>query len=146
MRPRCRACSQSLTPCTTARLGTSVAFHLTSAKSAGLFARVILESPGLTQSKPWEAATGNTQAAVSVLTAAGSPGCSWGTSQTTLGHAASAATAQAASWATYPGLSVISGHVLGVCMGTVDAAKAKCAARDDCFLMLNRNATAVWEL
>lgn len=48
--------------------GSSVGFHLSSAASAGLFTGAILESPGLTQSKSWEAATGNTQMAASALT------------------------------------------------------------------------------
>ena len=49
--------------------GSSVGFHLSSAKSAGLFQRAILESPGLTQSKTWEAASTNTRAVVSELAA-----------------------------------------------------------------------------
>ena len=61
--------------------GSSVAFHLTSKKShgVGLFKQAIMQSPGLTQSKPWEHASLNTEMAVSVLTAAGSPDCQWGT-------------------------------------------------------------------
>lgn len=49
--------------------GSSVGFHLSSAKSAGLFQRAILESPGLTQSKTWEAASTNTRTVVSELAA-----------------------------------------------------------------------------
>lgn len=48
--------------------GSSVGFHLSSEASAGLFSGAILESPGLTQSKTWKAATGNTQMAASALT------------------------------------------------------------------------------
>lgn len=60
--------------------GSSVAFHLTSKRShgAGLLHQAIMQSPGLTQSKPWDKASVNTEMAVSVLTAAGSPGCKWG--------------------------------------------------------------------
>jgi hypothetical protein len=48
--------------------GSSVGFHLSSAKSKGLFSRAILESPGLTQSKNWDEAYGNTVATVGALT------------------------------------------------------------------------------
>jgi carboxylesterase type B len=57
--------------------GASVAFHVTSPLSQGLFTRAILESPGLTQSKLWTESESNTQFAVSALTAAASPGCGW---------------------------------------------------------------------
>lgn len=57
--------------------GTSVAFHLVSKAAQGLFSQVILQSPGLTQSKSWNDSVKNTQWAVSMLTAAGSEGCTW---------------------------------------------------------------------
>ena len=57
--------------------GTCVGFHLTSRASRGFFSRAILESPGLTQSKAWDAAESNTQFVASVLTGAGSDGCVW---------------------------------------------------------------------
>lgn len=53
--------------------GTSVGFHLSSKASAGLFSGAILESPGLTQSKTWEASYTNTIFALSALTAVWSP-------------------------------------------------------------------------
>ena len=58
--------------------GSSVAFHVTSKLSRGLFKGAIMESPGLTQSKTFEASETNTQFAVSLLTSAGSEGCSFG--------------------------------------------------------------------
>jgi carboxylesterase type B len=59
--------------------GSSVAFHVTSPKSQGLFQRAILESPGVTQYKTWEAMNTNTKYAASILTAAGSKGCAFPT-------------------------------------------------------------------
>ena len=47
--------------------GTSVAYHVLSARSAGLFKRAIMESPGLTQTKPW-AHAGNVNPQITVLT------------------------------------------------------------------------------
>jgi hypothetical protein len=61
--------------------GSSVAFHMLSEKSVSLMRRIILESPGITQSKSWHDAESNTQMAVSGLTAAGSAGCSWSTAK-----------------------------------------------------------------
>ena len=57
--------------------GSSVAFHLTSLKSRGLFQRAILESPGVTQYKTWDAMSTNTEYAASILTASGSNGCAY---------------------------------------------------------------------
>jgi len=57
--------------------GACVGFHLTSNRSQGLFARAILESPGLTQSKKWSDSESNTLFAASMLTGARSPGCTW---------------------------------------------------------------------
>jgi carboxylesterase type B len=55
--------------------GTSVALHLVSAASWGLFHRVVLESPGLTQVKPMADAEVNFAYLTSALLAANSPGC-----------------------------------------------------------------------
>ena len=49
--------------------GSSVAFHLSSARSAGLFSGAILESPGLTQSKSFQQNQGDTLAVAATLTA-----------------------------------------------------------------------------
>ena len=51
--------------------GASVAFHLVTKQSQGLYNRAILESPGITQSKSWIDSTQNTQFVSSALTAAG---------------------------------------------------------------------------
>mmetsp|Transcript_58367 Transcript_58367/g.104868 ORF Transcript_58367/g.104868 Transcript_58367/m.104868 type:complete len:654 (-) Transcript_58367:23-1984(-) len=57
--------------------GTSVAFHLLAAgRGQGQpFQRAILQSPGLTQVKSWKDSASNTEYALAVLAASGSPGC-----------------------------------------------------------------------
>jgi len=57
--------------------GTSVAYHLTAGgrASTDLFHRAILQSPGLTQVKPFSKASQNFEWILAALTAKGSPGC-----------------------------------------------------------------------
>ena len=55
--------------------GSSVGYHLTSPASYGLFARTILESPGLTQVKSLPDAELNYQYVLAALAAIGSSGC-----------------------------------------------------------------------
>mmetsp|Transcript_131556 Transcript_131556/g.409009 ORF Transcript_131556/g.409009 Transcript_131556/m.409009 type:complete len:573 (+) Transcript_131556:3-1721(+) len=108
--------------------GASVAFHLLSSRSGGLFRRAILQSPGLTQSKSWRDAVENTQYAVSALTAAGSPSCRWPT---------------AASWLRYPGLQANGMRPLATRL-SLEEGLQRCRARADCFLLSvdkARNAT-----
>jgi len=62
--------------------GASVAMHITSKFSKGLFQRAILESPGITQSKSWNNSLENTQFAISSLTSGGGFGCAWNKDKT----------------------------------------------------------------
>jgi len=98
--------------------GTSVAFHLLSKRSSGLFQRAILQSPGLTQSKPWSDMVANTQYAASALTARGSASCRW---------------PSAATWLLFPGL-MAAGQPLAVLPSLVEA-RRQCEARSDCYLL-----------
>jgi len=102
--------------------GTSVAFHLTSQASQGLFSQVIMQSPGLTQSKPWNHTVQNTEFAVSMLTGAGSEGCTWPAET---------------QWLHFPGLTA-KGVVgpLGVAHNS-DALK-RCANRADCAVVFRQ--------
>jgi len=104
--------------------GSSVAFHLTSKLSQGLFSQVIMESPGLTQSKSWADSVRNTQYAVSALTAAGSGACTW---------------SWEAEWMDFPGLAA-QGHPLAVVSRTEGL--STCQRRPDCFLVYNPSASS----
>jgi len=106
--------------------GSSVGFHLTSTKSAGLFSQAILESPGLTQSKTWAASETNTEWVASILTGAGSPGCSW------------PAVAQQ-QWIALPGL-VAAGHPIGIAL-SLHSAQAKCAEMPSCSMVYQKDST-----
>eukprot|EP00040_Diaphanoeca_grandis_P030474 m.180138 g.180138 ORF g.180138 m.180138 type:complete len:676 (+) comp32008_c0_seq1:172-2199(+) len=64
--------------------GASVSMHLISNRSQGLYARAIVESPGITQSKTWKHSVDNTQFAISALTATRSKGCAWPSTATWL--------------------------------------------------------------
>lgn len=110
--------------------GSSVAFHLTSKKSKGLFARAIMESPGLTQSHRWEQSEANTQYIASSLTAAASTACSWPVSS----HA------HAQKWRLFAGLTAVGGKPLDLAASTAEATAA-CVRRPDCFLVFVHNAT-----
>ena len=103
--------------------GSSVAYHLFNKKSAGLFDKVILESPGLTQSKTYYAATQNTQWIASVLTAAGSPNCSWPLKPT---------------YSNYTNFEV-SGNPLKVTFK--EFALAECSVMKSCFLVQVKNSS-----
>lgn len=108
--------------------GSSVGFHLTSPKSAGLFSGAILESPGLTQSRTWEASVTNTQFAASALTSAGSEGCSW-------------PTADKQEWITLPGLfATEQGHPvpLGLAI-SMDGALKRCTANPNCSMVYQKD-------
>ena len=85
--------------------GSSVAFHVTSPKSQGLFQRAILESPGVTQYKTWEAMNTNTKYAASILTAAGSKGCAFPTA--VMAPTATAAAASTVQQARDKGANVV---------------------------------------
>ena len=115
--------------------GACVGFHLTSAKSQGLFARVILESPGLTQSKSWHASESNTLFAASALAGAGSPACSWPP------HAAGGPGQEERvqeRWRHFPGLGLgIPKAPLGPLQPSLGKAQAACAADAACALVRN---------
>jgi len=98
--------------------GTSVAFHVLSQRSRGLLHRAILQSPGLTQSKPWRDMEGNTQYAASALTAAGGASCAWPAEPV---------------WRGYPGLQA-SGMPLAKAASLAEA-RRQCEARADCYLV-----------
>ena len=118
--------------------GSSVAFHLTSKKShgAGLFKQAIMQSPGLTQSKPWDHASLNTEMAVSVLTAAGSAECQWGVLPQ----------GEASYWS-FPGMEISSYGHNKVSFGTapnVAAGEKLCSSIDACVgINVLANGTAV---
>lgn len=114
--------------------GTSVAFHLVSKRSSGLFSRVIVESPGLTQSKTWLAAEANTHFAISALTAAGSQGC-----LPFMNPPGSK------SWRRYPGLRAYGRHPLADASSLPEAIQM-CEAWPDCYLISTGNVTAVFQL
>lgn len=102
--------------------GTSVGYHLTNPRSAGLFARAILQSPGLTQSKPWEHALTNTELIISALTAARSVGCGWAN--------------QSSQWIGLSG--VIAAPAQGQQLGTAPTlkeAQEQCDADAQCYLV-----------
>lgn len=105
--------------------GTSVAYHLVNKASWGLFHRAILESPGLTQSKPWQHAEENTQFAVAALVAAGSPNCAWPSQ---------------AAWLTFPGL-MASGTPIATAPDHA-AGLSLCLTRQDCFLVSSMGANS----
>jgi len=108
--------------------GSSVAFHMVSKKSKGLFHQAILESPGLTQSKPYTHAVVNTQYAASALTAAGSKGCTWPAET---------------EWIDLTGV-ITKGYVLANV--TKSEALQACASRPDCFLVANEDRSDISKL
>lgn len=105
--------------------GTSVGYHVVSKASRGLFRRAIMESPGLTQTKTWEAATTNTEWVASAIASTASLGCAWPSSS-------SDGTAQQALFAPLHGIASHGGKPLAVFNSTA-LAMAACLARADCF-------------
>ena len=104
--------------------GTSVAFHVLSARSAGLFKRAIMESPGLTQTKPWAHAVANTEYVASAVAATeGAVGCAW-----------PAGGGAPQEWLALSGMAAVKGHPLGT-FNSTDAAKKMCETAPDCFLV-----------
>eukprot|EP00039_Didymoeca_costata_P011207 m.156348 g.156348 ORF g.156348 m.156348 type:complete len:658 (-) comp15098_c0_seq14:72-2045(-) len=107
--------------------GSSVAYHLYSKRSVGLFHGAIMESPGLTQSKSWRAGTENTQFVLSALTAGNSSGCAWDD-------------VSDISFLTYEGLSgrvSDESMILGTAK-TVEDGQNDCAKMPSCFLLLEQ--------
>ena len=103
--------------------GACVGFHLTSRKSRGLFARAILESPGLTQSKTWYESESNTLFAASALVGAKSPGCRWPSNEQQ-------------QWREFPGLGMgIPKKPLAPMVGSAAAGRALCLTIDECQLV-----------
>jgi len=117
--------------------GTSVAFHLTSTRSHGLFQRAILESPGITQTKTWGESTANTQFAVAGLAAAKSPACAF-----------PASSELEQQWRSFPGVAVAGEYPLAsLKSSTLAAAQAQCAQRADCAVVYEKgNADAEFDL
>ncbi len=109
--------------------GSSVAFHVTSKKSRGLFSGAILESPGLTQSKTWEAQETNTQFVAAVLAAAGGKNCAF--------PAAAAAAASGIAFRSLPGVTAEAAHSLGQAK-TPEEARAQCATNPGCMMVVNK--------
>ena len=110
--------------------GSSVAFHVTSKKSRGLFSRAILESPGLTQSKTWEAQETNTQFVAAVLAAAGGTDCAF--------PAVNAASGPA--FRPLPGITAEAAHSIGRAK-TPDEARTQCATNPSCMMVVNKPGT-----
>jgi len=108
--------------------GTSVAYHVVNPKSAGLFKRAILESPGLTQSKPWSHAEENTQFAAAALTAAQSTNCTWPANK-------------AVEWLSYPGMEVGGSPMLF--WKNAATAREVCQGLKGCFLIQIKNNSLV---
>eukprot|EP00040_Diaphanoeca_grandis_P038637 m.256942 g.256942 ORF g.256942 m.256942 type:complete len:658 (-) comp34847_c0_seq1:163-2136(-) len=102
--------------------GASVAMHLVSPYSKGLFTRAILESPGITQSKTWKDSSENTMFAASALASAGGEGCTW--------------PQQNQTWITFPGLLSERGIWLGI-SESVDGARTACARSPRCMLIIS---------
>ncbi|KAH8043801.1 carboxylic ester hydrolase [Aureococcus anophagefferens] len=69
--------------------GTCVGYHVTAERSKGLFARAILESPGLTQTSSYADAAANLEFAAAAAAAAGAKACAW-----------------SKNWTTYPGYAL----------------------------------------
>ena len=139
--------------------GACVAFHVTSRASQGLFARAILESPGITQSKSWKDTETNTLFAASGLTAAGSPGCSWPANATAAAAAAAAAgtgpgpaaplalrAQDGRRWLSLPGMmcSTHTANVVAPLAPSVEAGLALCETLASCgVVQVLPNGTAV---
>ena len=120
--------------------GSSVAFHVTSAKSQGLFQRAILESPGVTQYKTWHAMTTNTNFAASVLTAAGSKDCAFPATKAETTTTASASTDammyDANGFRSISGLGLLGRHRPTIAtFSTRAAAQTSCLANPKCFMV-----------
>eukprot|EP00041_Stephanoeca_diplocostata_P004496 m.45978 g.45978 ORF g.45978 m.45978 type:complete len:455 (-) comp15152_c1_seq1:894-2258(-) len=109
--------------------GSSVAFHVTSKKSFGLFQRAILESPGLTQSKSFEASHVNTLFTAAWLTAAKSAGCAWPTGALSN-----------TSFVRVSGVSVSGYPVTFDTYKTIEEARTACVALDKCAVIGARSA------
>lgn len=124
--------------------GSSVGFHLTSKRSygAGLFQQAIMQSPGLTQSKTWNQSTSNTEMAVSVLTGAGSPGCSWGDRTDSSSRDLDADDQE---WIVFPSEQISDYHVVTYgTTATVAAGRKLCNSIDGCVgLNVHPNGTSV---
>ena len=108
--------------------GSSVGFHVTNPKSNTLFARAIMESPGLTQSHSWYQSETNTQYLLSSLTAGKSPHCAWPTS--------SSNGIDPEEWRTLPGVGVYAqGSEKGTSYATLEEAQNVCMQNTTCLLV-----------
>lgn len=122
--------------------GAAVGFHLVSPRSANLFARAILESPGLTQSKTWARAEADATYAVSAVAGAGSSGCGFSEAAEPwsryVGFAAEGPEKATLNFSSSPGTAGLE--------SVVAAARAACAARSDCFAASVRydNGSGTW--
>ena len=110
----------------------------------------MLESPGITQSNSYEAGLGNTQWALSALTAAGSPGCLWPTSSTSssssssplppLSSSSSVGGVEVESWQAYQGLLAHGTRPTMLARFTgptaVEQGKALCITKPGCYVLL----------
>ena len=120
--------------------GSSVAFHLTSLKSRGLFQRAILESPGVTQYKTWDAMSTNTEYAASILTASGSNGCAYPAMEAAKISAAAATTMTQVSTAfrSVEGLTFFSRSKASLTIGSYPTraeAQSACVSNPKCFMV-----------
>jgi carboxylesterase type B len=113
--------------------GTCVGYHVTAERSKGLFARAILESPGLTQTSSYADAAANLEFAAAAAAAAGAKACAWSKNWTTYpGYAAQAREKNATlKWTALP--SSLSAAEAGA------AAREACEQDDRCFATFVRS-------